>query len=135
MQLPLPLNDVSIPPGLPVWLVAFVQQALRENQTLEENGAQQAVTARAALLTKLVAAAQAYLETEVGTAEAAVLTGRHPETIRRAVRQGLLPDQRATPRGRHRVRRGDLEKLAGPRAGTYDPIADAQDIATRRRPL
>ena len=134
MQLPLPLNDVSIPPDLPAWLVAFVQEALGENQTLGENGAQQAVTARAALLTKLVAAAQAYLEMEVGIDEAALLTGRHPETIRRAVRKGLLPDHRATPGGRHRVRRGDLEKLARPRAKTYDPVADAQDIATRRRP-
>ncbi len=135
MQLPLPLNEVTIPDGLPSWLVAFVRGALGENRTLADNGARQAVIARVALLTRLLEEAKRYLDAEVGIREAAAVTGRHPETIRRAVRKGVLSDHRTTPRGRHRLRRGDLEQLARPRAKAYDPIADAQDIATRRRPL
>ena len=112
MQLPLPLNDVAIPDGLPPWLVAFVSEAVRENRTLAENGADQAVTARAALLQKLVAAAQAHLETEMSVEQAACLLGRHPETVRRALRKGTLPDSRTKSRGRYRIRRGDVELLA-----------------------
>jgi excisionase family DNA binding protein len=115
--------------------VAFVEEALRENRTLAENGAGQAVTAREALLQKLIAAAQNYLDGKITVEEAAAILGRHPETIRRAVRTGALPDGRTKARGRHRIRRGDLEALAAPKSRTYDPNADAQDIARRRRPL
>lgn len=125
----------TIPHGLPPWLVAFVDEALRENRTLAENGAGQAVTAREALLQKLIAAAQAYLDGQLTVEEAAAILGRHPETIRRAVRNGALPDARANPRGRHRIRRGDLDRLAASKGKAYDPHADAQDIARRRRPL
>lgn len=112
-----------------------MDEALRENQTLAENGAGQAVTAREALLQKLIIAAQQYLDGEITVEEAAAILGRHPETVRRAVRKGALPDGRSKPRGHLRIRRGDLENLAHPRTGTYDPDADAQDIARRRRPL
>jgi excisionase family DNA binding protein len=128
-------STATLPHGLPPWLVAFVDEALRENRTLAENGAGQAVTAREALLQKLIAAAQAYLDGQLTVEEAAAVLGRHPETIRRAVRNGALPDGRANPRGRHRIRRGDLDQLAAPKSGPYDPHADAQDIARRRRPL
>lgn len=128
-------STATLPHGLPPWLVAFVDEALRENRTLAENGAGQAVTAREALLQKLVAAAQAYLDGQLTVEEAAAILGRHPETIRRAVRAGTLPDGRTKARGRHRIRRGDLEALAAPNSRTYDPNADAQDIARRRRPL
>jgi excisionase family DNA binding protein len=113
--------------------VAFVDEALRENRTLAENGAGQAVTAREALLQKLIAAAQQYLNGEITVEEVAALLGRHPETIRRAVRRGALPDDRTKPRGRMHIRRGDLELLAGPQPKGYDPIADAHGIAQRRR--
>ena len=66
--------------------------------------------------------------------QAAKLLGKHPETIRRAVRKGTLPDGRANPRGHLRIRRGDLQALAAPAPARYDPVADAQDIAQRRRP-
>jgi excisionase family DNA binding protein len=128
-------STATLPHGLPPWLVAFVDEALRENRTLAENGAGQAVRARKALLQKLIAAAQQYLDGELTVEEAATLLGKHPETIRRAVRKGTLPDGRSKPRGRLRIRRGDLDVLAGPGAGRYDPVADAQDIARRRRPL
>jgi excisionase family DNA binding protein len=113
--------------------VALVEEALRGNRTPAESGAGQAVTAREALLQRLIGAAQQYLEGEITVEEAAALTGKHPETIRRAVRKGALPDDRAKPRGRMHIRRGDLELLAGPRAKGYDPIADAHGIAQRRR--
>jgi len=121
------------PHGLPPWLVAFVEQAQRENLTLAENGAVQAVTAREALLHRLLANAQTHLDGEITVEEAASLLGRHPETIRRAIRKGTLPDERSKPRGRMHLRRGDLGLLAGPRSREYDPVADAHDIAQRRR--
>ena len=135
MPLPLPTNDPAVLAGLPAWVAAFVSQAVKENRTLLENGAAQAVTAREALLQKLIAAAQQYLDGEITVEEAAAILGRHPETIRRAVRKGTLPDGRSRPGGRLRIRRGDLDALAGPNPGRYDPVADAQDIARRRRPL
>jgi hypothetical protein len=133
MHLPLPLNDVTIPAGLPAWLVTFVSRAREENQTLIENGAGHAAAARVALLNRLIAAAQEHLDGEITVEDAAALTGKHPETIRRAVRKGALPDDRAKPRGRMHIRRGDLELLAGAKPKGYDPIADAHGIAQRRR--
>jgi len=97
--------DLPIPEGLPPWLAAFVLEAQRETDTLRDNGAEQAAAARTALLKKLVAAAQSYFDTELDAGEAAVETGRCEETIRRAVRDGTIPDRRANPKGRHRVRR------------------------------
>ena len=121
------------PDGLPPWLAAFVLEAQRETDTLRENGAEHAAAARGALLRKLVAAAKTYVDTELDAAEAALETGRCEETIRRAVREGAIPDRRANPKGRHRVRRGDLQKLAAAPSRPYDPDADAQDIARLRR--
>jgi hypothetical protein len=125
--------DLHLPDGLPPWLAAFVLEAQRETDTLRDNGAEQAAAARTALLRKLVAAAQSYLDAELDAGEAATETGRCEETIRRAVRDGTIPDRRANPKGRHRVRRGDLQKLAAPATGRYDRDADAQDIARLRR--
>jgi excisionase family DNA binding protein len=133
MAAPLP-SLATLPHGLPPWLVAFVEGALKENQTLTENGASQAAQARGTLLQKLLAAAELYLNGEISVEEAAQLLGKHPETIRRAVRKGTLPDGRANPRGHLRIRRGDLQALAAPAPARYDPVADAQDIAQRRRP-
>jgi len=116
------VNDAGNSAGLPVWLATFIQDAERENETLSENGASHAVAARVALLTRLRASAKEYLDTEITVEEAAALLGRHPETI----------DGRAKARGNIRIRRGALEKLAATKRGTYDPIADAQDIAQRR---
>ena len=129
----MPGIDSPLPDGLPPWLAAFVLEAQRETDTLRDNGAEQAAAARTALLKKLVAAAQTYLDAELDAGEAARETGRCEETIRRAVRDGTIPDRRANPKGRHRVRRGDLQKLAAPPTGPYDPGADAQDIARLRR--
>jgi excisionase family DNA binding protein len=133
MPVSLPLNDVPIPAGTPAWLATFVSQALRDNQTLIENGASEAAAARVALLSRLLTAAQEYLDGEITVEEAAALLHKHPETIRRAVRKGAMPDDRPKPRGRMHIRRGDLELLARPRTTGYDPIADAHCIAQRRR--
>ena len=125
----------DLPDGIPPWLAAFVQEALRETETLRENGAEQATSARLALLKKLVTAAAAFLDAEIDTHQAAREAGRCQETVRRAIREGALPDRRATPRGRHRIRRGDLHKLAAQETRPYDPDTDAQDIARLRRML
>ncbi len=127
---PVPLD---LPDGLPLWLAAFVLEAQRETDTLRDNGAEQSAAARTALLKKLLGAAQAWLDAELDAAEAALEMGRCEETIRRAVRDGTIPDRRTNPKGRHRVRRGDLQKLAAPPSRPYDPDADAQDIARLRR--
>src|SRR5216684_8722328 len=126
---------LDLPDGIPPWLAAFVLEAQRETDTLRDNGAEEAAAVRVALLRKLVAAAQTYLDTELDAAEAALETGRCEETLRRAVRDGTIPDRRSNPKGRHRVRRGDLQKLAAPARQPYDPDADAQDIARLRRTL
>lgn len=128
-----PTCKVKIPDQLPGWLVAFLRDAIQENDTLVENGARHAAVARAALLNRLIQAATAYQEAELDIDQAAKITGRHPETIRRAVRSGALPDLRSNPRGHHKVRRADLDRLARPKPGPYDPKADAQDIAKLRR--
>ena len=134
MRLLPPPIGVPIPDGLPPWIVAFVDQAVRENATLAANGAEQAFAARVALLSQLLTAARAYLEDELNVREAAALLGRHPETIRRAIRSGALPHRRDHPGAHPRIRRADLHQLVGGIASRYDPQADAQDIARRRRP-
>jgi hypothetical protein len=126
---------LDLPEGTPPWLAAFILEAQRETDTLRENGADQAVAARLALLRKLVAAAAAYLDAEIDIHEAAREKGVCKETIRRAVREGRIPDRRANPRGRHRVRRGDLNRVAESPGPPYDPITDAQGIAQLRRKL
>jgi len=125
--------DLSLPPGSPDWIMAFVADVLVENDTLAQNGASQAVTARIALLARLLAALRHFLDGEITVDEAAALTGRHPETIRRALRSGSLPDRRDNPRGHYRVRRGDLASFATSDSGPYDARADAQDIAQQKR--
>ena len=132
------MSDVlglDLPEGTPPWLAAFIQEAQRETDTLRENGADQAAAARLALLRKLVAAVSAHLNAEIDIHEAAREKGVHEETIRRAVRDGRIPDRRANPKGRHRVRRGDLNRVAETPGPPYDPITDAQGIAQLRRKL
>jgi len=130
-----PLIELSLPDGLPPWLAAFVVEAQRETDTLWDNGAEQAAAARTALLKKLLVTAQAWLDAKLDAHVAAHETGRCEETIRRAVREGAILDRRANPRGRHKIRRGDLQKLAAPATQPYDPTADAQSIAQLRRKL
>lgn len=125
-------DELLLPKGAPPWLVDFVRAAAAENATLRANGAEQAATARHALLVKLLAAAASYLDAEVDVAEAARLTGRCEETIRRAARAGDLPARRGSERGRFRIRRGDLQELEVHHRSPYDPDADARDIARHR---
>jgi len=125
--------DLSLPRGAPQWLAVFVAEALAENETLAHNGASQALAARKALLEGLLDALRHFLDDEVTVEEAATITGRHPETIRRALRSGDLPDRRQNPRGHYRVRRSDLALFASPDPQPYDARADAQDIAQLKR--
>src|SRR2546428_2494636 len=69
------LETLPLPDGLPPWLAAFISEALRETDTLRENGADQAASARMALLKKLVAAAAAWFNAELDTATAAAEAG------------------------------------------------------------
>jgi hypothetical protein len=130
-----PPTGLDLPPGLPPWLAAFVADAQRETDTLRENGAEQAAAARTALLRRLRDAARDWLDAEIDIHKAAQEKGVCEETIRRAVRDGRIPDRRTNPRGRHRVRRGDLERVADSPARPYDPVTDAQSIAQLRRKL
>ena len=127
------LNELSLPDGLPHWLASFVLDALAETATLRENGVEEAVTARLALLKKLLQAADAWLNEELDTSTAARDRGCAEETIRRAVREGRIPDRRTNPKAHIRIRRRDLQKLAAVGTDSYDPTADAQDIARLRR--
>jgi hypothetical protein len=131
----MPSMDLPLPDGLPPWLAAFVRDAQRETDTLRENGAEQAAAARLALLRKLVAAAAIDQDVELDIHEAARQKGVCEETIRRAVRDGRIPDRRANPKARHRVRRGDLDRVAESPGPPYDPTTDAQSIAQLRRKL
>src|SRR5437773_5317194 len=128
-------KHADVPSGWPRWLAGFLDEASRETDTLRENGAEQAAAARLALLRKLVAAASAHLDAELDIHEAAREKGVCEETIRRAVRDGRIPDRRANPKGRHRVRRGDLNHVADSPAPPYDRVTDAQGIAQLRRKL
>ena len=125
----------DLPDDLPPWLAAFVLEAQRETDTLRDNGAEQAAAARVALLRKLITAAAAQLDEEIDIHDAAREKGVCEETIRRAVRDGRIPDRRANPKGRHRVRRGDLNRVADSPGPPYDPVTDAQGIAQLRRKL
>src|SRR5260370_29013761 len=77
--------------GLPPWLTAFVRDAMQETGTLRENGAEQAVAARTALLQKLIGAARAWLDAELDLHEAAQETGPCEETIPPAGRPSTVP--------------------------------------------
>ena len=125
--------ELNLPDGCPAWLSAFVRDALAETATLQENGAETVVVARMAILQRLVRAADIWLNQELDTAAAAQETGTCEETIRRAVREGRIPDRRANPKARITVLRRDLQKLAAAETDSYDAIADAQDIARLRR--
>ncbi len=127
-----PLNP-KLPEGLPSWLAEFVLEAMSDTETLRANGADQAAAARDALVQRLLVTATAWLDSEIDASQAAEISGVCEETIRRRVRQGTLPDHRSNPTGRHRIRRGDLEKVAAPQSRSYDVNTDAQDIARQRR--
>lgn len=127
------LNLPSIPHGLDPWLVEFLKEAEQETSILRANGAESHAMAREAVIRSLIRKATEFLNEEIGVTEAAEILGQCKETVRRAIRSGLLPDKRERPRGRHRVLRGDVLSLARGRAKRYDPIADAQDIAKLRR--
>src|SRR5437899_12889796 len=121
------------PDGTSPWLAAFVLEAQRETDTLRDNGAEQAAAARVALLRKLITAVAAQLDEEIDIHEAAREKGVCEETIRRAGRDGRIRDRSANPKGRHRVRRGDLNRVADSPAPPYDPDTEPQGSAPPRR--
>lgn len=85
-----------------------------------------------ALIEKLVTALSGWLDTAIDVDEAARITGVCHETIRRKLRSGHLPDRRPDRKGRYLIRRGDVRPFDARGRASYDPQADAQDIATLR---
>ena len=120
-------------PGLEPWLVSFLLEAAQETLILQRNGALQAAQARMCLSERLIEAAEHWLHAEIDVEEAAKELGKAEETIRRKVRNGNLPDRRTKPGGRIRLRRGEVLALESKSREPYDPLTDAQDIATLRR--
>jgi hypothetical protein len=125
--------ELTLPDGLPAWLHAFVRDALAETTILRQNGAEGAVAARMAVLRKLIHSADGWLNEELDTAAAAQEQGCAEEAIRRAVREGRIPERRVNQKAHIAIRRRDLQLLAAPGTDSYDAIADAQDIARLRR--
>jgi excisionase family DNA binding protein len=125
-------NPVLIPEQLtrelPPWLVEWAHEANRETSVLLANGAREAAASRCRLLVQFVEAAREWLDAEVDVTQAALAAGCGEETVRRWVRDGVIPDHRPGRRGRHRVRRGDLSALGH----GYDPAADALNLAAQR---
>jgi hypothetical protein len=121
----------DLPRGLEQWIVGFIQAATAENTLLQRNGALDQATARACLLHDLVRRAREWMENELDVKEAAQILDVSDESVRRAVRDGRIPDRRKNGMGRHRPRRGDV--LALKKGNRYNPAADAQDIAKLRR--
>lgn len=97
------------------WLETFLAEEEKETGILSANGADCQVEARARILTKLRAAAEAALAETVSVEEAAMLTGVNPETVRRAVRNGTVTDLRSSPRQTIRVLQRDLPVIAARR--------------------
>jgi hypothetical protein len=125
-----PIAD--LPAGLDGWLIDFIAAAVAETDVLRANGAEPQVAARTRLVEQLIRDAWTWLHSEVAVANAAKILGRSEETVRRAIRKGDLPSQRAEGAGPHRVLRGDVINLESGRKKRYDPSADAQDIARLR---
>jgi hypothetical protein len=118
--------------GTPPWLVQFAQDTMHQVHILAKNGAKDAALARIATLCDALEAERQCGEEEMSVEEAARLTGRCEETIRRHVRARRLPVKRNGKRGRIHIRRGDLQAIEGKGCAKYDVHADAQDIVNRR---
>lgn len=122
-----------IPAGLPFWLSSFLHDVEKETAILRLNGAEPSAMARDAVVTTFLTHARSYLDETIDVGEMAKVMGASKETVRRRVRDGTLGTERTKKKGHIRVRRGDVLDLAQKKKSTYDPIADAQDIAKLRR--
>ena len=120
-------------------LQLVLDRAREENIILERNGATVAATARAALLADIAEALASPAGEMLTVEEAAHAAGVSIETVRRAVRNGELPDYRSNPRGTIRIRAEDIPFLKGkarvkasdsPATG-YDPAAHARALLSQ----
>jgi excisionase family DNA binding protein len=125
-------SAIELRAAAPSWLVGLVAETLQHVRILPESRAVDAAHIRVSMLIAVVTAEQNWSDEEVTVEQAAALTGRCKETIRRSVRNGTLPSKRNGQRGHHRVRRGDLHLVEEKRRMKYDVAADAQDIVKRR---
>ena len=94
-------------------LRAFIDRARLFNEELVLNGATEQAKARGRLLQQLEELLAAEAEQTYTVEEAAELTGAHPETIRRMVREGEIEDHRSTPGGTIRVPGSALDLIRG----------------------
>lgn len=124
---------IQPPPHCEPWLAEVIEQAAKDTGVLWDNGAEASAKAREALLKQVVVAYERWQKETITVAEAAEMTGKSQETIRRQVRKGRLPAGRNSDQGHIRIRRGDVQRLEQRKTKKYNPLADAQDIARARR--
>lgn len=138
-----------------LWLERVIENAREENEILRKMGIVDVVRAREALLKDIERAWSEAQEETVTIDVAAKLCAVHPETIRRAIRDGRIQDVRENPAPGSpiRVRRKDLQILRGlsrkkkvpldcvsrrsasyPSAKNPDPIDDALEKIIGRSP-
>jgi hypothetical protein len=125
-------KSILLRPYLPTWLAELAHRTMAQVEILVANWALEAAFVRLKMLREILDAEQVWSEGEVSVDEAATMTKRCPETIRRSVNDGRVPSRRNGERGHHRIRRGDLHLVEKKQNGKYDVHADAQDIVRKR---
>ena len=98
----------ELPAGVPEPLRSFVEDLADRYELLERYGAQEAATSIKAVREDLVEVVKGWLDGTVSTTEAAAMLSCTPETVRRHLRDGKLPDRRPDRSGPHKIRRGDV---------------------------
>lgn len=116
------------------WVPDFIGSVREENDIMHRAGASEVASIREKVLEKFIQHMTEWLEADVGTREAAELSGCCEETIRRKHRAGGLGARQAGPRGRIQLTREaalrNRSKSIDRRSAIgYDPRADARNIA------
>ena len=129
------MTPILRPLPLPELAATWRTRAAELRRIADAEGAARALESAAADLDATLAAESDRLLT---IREAAALSGRAPETLRKAIRQGRIPN--AGRAGRPRVRSGDLGAVPARQTGRdrsargkFDARADAQAILEVRR--
>jgi hypothetical protein len=110
------------------WFDQFVQVADTETALLRQNGANCQADARLRLVEQLKEALLAAGDETVSVEEASAMTGVNPETVRRAVRRGDLPDGRSSKHQNIRIRKNDLPKLAARKRAARKPTSKSNAV-------
>ena len=126
-------KSCSLPAGVPEPFCRFAGDLAERCEQLHRHGAQEGAASVRAVHEDFLKMLSGWLDETVSTTEAAAMFSCSPETVRRRLRDGRLPDRRRDHSGPHKIRRGDVITFDSHQDGSYDPDTDAQDIATRRR--